>query len=315
MPYRDFGQNFGNTGKAAMIPAAMGTIGGIQAIQSKQNDMAMQEMKMEEAKKKEAFENEPMSVDYVITQTGFKPGTKAHDFMKGQVESVAENGWTTRGKLKQLKEYLKGSEENTYGLLNAQIEDADSQYMELQAKVMKAKENTAENQDYASQQKVKQMEDQLRSYDLSRKALRDKLNGTQEAFKAYHQYEKKQMEEEQKTLRQREKGTADMTRAEMVELIRQATAAMKEREATKRKGIRPSGVAQRYRITIPGQAPFTQSLAEGEDISPKQYPEGTKIEKIGEEKKAAKATADWKSQTGGTTPATNQTKSKGTTLW
>ena len=81
MAYRDFGQNFGNTGKAAFIPAAMSTIGGVQAIQERQNAMAMQEMKMEEEKKKEAFLNEPMSIDYILAQSGFQPGTKAHKYI------------------------------------------------------------------------------------------------------------------------------------------------------------------------------------------------------------------------------------------
>lgn len=314
----------GGTGKAAMIPASIGTIGGIQAIQQRQNEMALQEMKAESIRKEEEFMNQPMSIDYLMAQTGFQPGTKAHEYMRSQFDSVAQDGWTTRGKIRQLQQFMKGSEQHTVGFINAQIEDADEAFNKLQDDLFSKKEKLqgmdaglGGRASYKEQQQIKTMEGQLRSLDMTRKALRDKLSGTQEAFKQQAQYDKAEMQKQYDERTKQMQEVFKNERTQLEQAVRQFVETFKAREATNRKGVRPTGVAQRYRITLPDGSQFTQSLAEGEDIKPNQYPNGTKIEKIEGGKKEEKKGANWREgagakPTGSAAPVATDTNPDGT---
>lgn len=304
---RDMG---GYGGKAAMIPAALGTIGGIQAIQERQNTMALNELKLKDAQEKEAFENQPISTDLFLTQSGFQPGTKAHDYLKSQVEGIAKDGWTTRGQLRLLRDYLKGSEQHTMGFLNAQIADTDEEFKALSDEYY-TKGVNVEDSDYKGQQKLKEMKKQLEALDMKRAALKDKRDGTMKAF----ELAEKRKTEEMKQLY----GIDKMERNEMLRSIRELqnivetfkgkanVENIRQAGATARKGMTAGGdKGVLYEVTYPDGRTFTLETWPGKTLyqSYPNLPQGVKVRKIGVAKDGSKG-GSWRSGAGAAAPATN----------
>jgi hypothetical protein len=256
-----FGQNFGNTGKAAMIPAALGTISGIQSIQAKQNAMALDEIKLEQQKKQEEFMKQPLSVDWVVTQMGHPEGSNASNFLKEQVNQVAENGLVTREKLKSLKEYLAGDEKMTAGFLGAQMKDVEGEYQELKLKREKLQEKLKTTEgSYQDKQQLDELKAQIDKVDMRKAALTDQLYKTQEVTKMTEKRaleERKQMmtTERATAVQEMKSATAERGQDIMKEVKNVLAEAMKEvaritgQSRVQAKGTRPSAAPKTIRYT------------------------------------------------------------------